>query len=84
MILNTAALLLSLAWGLLIFTLSWLTWQSSPNGTKVTPLRKLLQTPYMRKVSLYEHSVTFFTCLVPPGLLIQILSLHGFNGRQVW
>ncbi|DBA76839.1 TPA: hypothetical protein ACH3X2_008854 [Trebouxia sp. C0005] len=33
MVLNCAAVLLSLAWGLLIFTLSWLRWQPSANGT---------------------------------------------------
>ena len=35
MVLNCAAFLLSLAWGLLIFTLSWLRWQSGTNGTQV-------------------------------------------------
>ena len=35
MVLNCAAVLLSLAWGLLIFTLSWLRWRESPNGTQV-------------------------------------------------
>ncbi|KAL3151941.1 hypothetical protein ABBQ32_001067 [Trebouxia sp. C0010 RCD-2024] len=34
MVLNCAAFLLSLAWGLLIFTLSWLRWQSGTNGTQ--------------------------------------------------
>ena len=37
MVLNCAAVLLSLAWGLLIFTLSWLRWQAGPNGTAVSP-----------------------------------------------
>lgn len=39
MVLNCAAFLLSLAWGLLIFTLSWVRWQSGSNGTQVTPLQ---------------------------------------------
>ena len=41
MVLNCAAFLLSLAWGLLIFTLSWLRWQSGANGTQVT------QSPFL-------------------------------------
>lgn len=35
MVLNMGAFLLSLAWGLLIFTLSWLRWRSSDTGTQV-------------------------------------------------
>lgn len=42
MVLNCAAFLLSLAWGLLIFTLSWLRWQSGTNGTQVRSLRSIL------------------------------------------
>ena len=38
MVLNMGAFLLSLAWGLLIFTLSWLRWRSTDTGTQV-PLR---------------------------------------------
>lgn len=34
MVLNMGAFLLSLAWGLLIFTLSWLRWRSSHQGTQ--------------------------------------------------
>lgn len=38
MVLNMGAFLLSLAWGLLIFTLSWLRWRSSDTATQVTAL----------------------------------------------
>lgn len=45
MVLNCAAVLLSLAWGLLIFTLSWLRWQSSANGTMVSPAATPMPQP---------------------------------------
>lgn len=35
MVLNMGAFLLSLAWGLLIFTLSWLRWRAADTGTQV-------------------------------------------------
>ena len=47
MVLNCAAVLLSLAWGLLIFTLSWLRWQSSVNGTMVPCLAVMSTTPHL-------------------------------------
>ena len=53
-VLNCAAVLLSLAWGLFIFTLSWLRWQSSANGTMVTCLAVMSTIPHFRLSGLHS------------------------------